>query len=94
MIDPLNDIIAENLGQRGRRAGELACRADTMAGLGKHGRLGCSSEVEASCAAEALSHFASFYNVSGASKTHRHATDFYAEFTSIHVQHTIRAASY
>lgn len=32
VIGPLNDIIAEKLGQRGRRAGELACRVDTMAG--------------------------------------------------------------
>lgn len=31
MIGPLNDIIAENLGQRGRRAEELAWQADTMA---------------------------------------------------------------
>jgi len=33
VIAPLNDIIAENLGQRGRRVKELASRMYTMAGL-------------------------------------------------------------
>lgn len=33
VIGPLNDIIAENLGQRGRRDEELAHQADTMAAL-------------------------------------------------------------
>lgn len=49
VINPLNDIIAENLGQRGRRAGELACRAvTTMAGLGRqqYGHPAYSSSCE------------------------------------------------
>lgn len=76
VIGPLNDIIAENLGQRGWRAGELACRVDTRPQLqyGYPADIG-SSEVEASCAAEAFSHFASFImhqaHQAPAKKSHR-----------------------
>lgn len=59
VIGPLNDITAENLGQRGeeerRGAGTMAfpSNMDTPVRIS-------SREMEASCRAEAFSHFASF----------------------------------
>lgn len=75
VIGPLNDITAENLGQRGRRAGELACRADTRGRPLQHGLPAgiTSSEMEASRGAETCSHFPSLVYI-------KKQTDFKVEF--------------